>query len=128
MSVCPSVCPSVHFLRYRLNVFLSPLPEVRCLNFFRDFEFLGKSIKMKWSHIWKKFLIKGLNPHTKIVFWFWQSLPYWAGFFWYLCFSLRSTAFLNPFPKVHIPNWLDFWNPWGKIMKIKGLRFETFFS
>ena len=28
--VCVSVCPSVHFLRYRLTVFLPPLPEVGC--------------------------------------------------------------------------------------------------
>ena len=28
--ICPSVCPCVHFLRYRLMVFLPPLPEVGC--------------------------------------------------------------------------------------------------
>ena len=28
--MCLSVYPFVHFFRYRLNVFLSPLPEVRC--------------------------------------------------------------------------------------------------
>ena len=30
MCVCVSVCPSVHFLRYRLTVFLPPLPKVGC--------------------------------------------------------------------------------------------------
>ena len=30
MSVCPSVRPCVHFLRYRLTVFLPPLFEVGC--------------------------------------------------------------------------------------------------
>ena len=30
VSVCVSVCLFVHFLRYRLNVFLPPLPEVGC--------------------------------------------------------------------------------------------------
>ena len=31
LSVCPSVCVCVcSLLRYRLNVFLPPLPEVRC--------------------------------------------------------------------------------------------------
>ena len=29
-SVCVCVCVSVHFLRYRLTVFLPPLPEVGC--------------------------------------------------------------------------------------------------
>ena len=33
MCVCVCVCLFVHFLRYRLNVFLSPLPEVGCPNF-----------------------------------------------------------------------------------------------
>ena len=33
MSVCLSVCVSVHFLSYRLNVFLPPLPEVGCPQF-----------------------------------------------------------------------------------------------
>ena len=32
-SKCPCVCLSVHFLRYRLNVFLPPLPEVGCPKF-----------------------------------------------------------------------------------------------
>ena len=52
--VCLSVCVSVHFLRYRLNVFLPPLPEV-CWksNIFRDSESLGKSNGKKWSQIWK---------------------------------------------------------------------------
>ena len=27
---CPNVCVCVHFVRYRLNVFLPPLPEVGC--------------------------------------------------------------------------------------------------
>ena len=41
MSVCLSVCLSVcSLLRYRLNVFLPPLP-----NIFRDQESLGKSNK-----------------------------------------------------------------------------------
>ena len=30
---CVSVCLSVHILRYRLTVFLPPLPEVGCPNF-----------------------------------------------------------------------------------------------
>ena len=30
VSVCMSVCMCVHFVRYRLTVFLPPLPEVGC--------------------------------------------------------------------------------------------------
>ena len=29
-------------------------------------------------------------------------------------------------PKVQCPNFLDFWNPWWKVMERSGLRFETF--
>ena len=59
-SKCPSVCPSIRLcvrpfvcslLRYRLTVFLPPLPEVGCPIFFRDSECLGKSNGKKWSQI-----------------------------------------------------------------------------
>ena len=39
--------------------------------------------------------------------------------------SLSLTVFLPPLPNVQCPNFLDFWNPWGKIIIINGLRFET---
>ena len=45
-SKCSSVCS---LLRYHLNVFLPPLPEVGCPIFL---ESLGKSSGKKWSHIW----------------------------------------------------------------------------
>ena len=48
-SKCPSVCLSVcSLLRYRLNVFLPPLPEVGCPKFLEIQNQWGK----KWSHIW----------------------------------------------------------------------------
>ena len=34
--------------------------------------------------------------------------------------------FLPPLPKVQYPNFLDFRNPWGKVMKRRGLRLKTF--
>ena len=43
-------------------------------------------------------------------------------------FSLRLTVFLPPLPKVQCPNFLDFRNPWGKVMERSGLRFENFCS
>ena len=51
-SKCPSVCLSVcSLLRYRLKVFLPPIPEVRCPIIFRDSKSLGKSNGKKWSQI-----------------------------------------------------------------------------
>ena len=43
-------------------------------------------------------------------------------------FSLRLTVFLPPLPEVQCPNFLDFRNPWGKVMERSGLRFENFCS
>ena len=45
MSICVCVCLCVHFLRYRLSVFLPPLPEVRCPIFLEIRNPLGKVIK-----------------------------------------------------------------------------------
>ena len=46
--------------------------------------------------------------------------------FWYRCFSLRLTVFLPPLLEVKCPNYLNFRNPLGKVMKRNCLRFETF--
>ena len=43
-------------------------------------------------------------------------------------FSLRLTVFLPQLPEVQCPNFLDFWNLWGKVMERSGLRFENFCS
>ena len=43
-------------------------------------------------------------------------------------FLLCLTAFLPPLLKVQCPNFLDIWNPWGKVMERSGLRFENFCS
>ena len=45
--VCPSICPSVCSLsRYRLNVFLPPLPEVGCPIFFEILNPWGKVMEI----------------------------------------------------------------------------------
>ena len=49
-------------------------------------------------------------------------LSYLGGFFWYRCISLRLTVFLPQIPKVPCPNFLDFRNPWGKVMGRSDLR------
>ena len=72
MVVCLSVCFSVSsLLRYRLNVFLPPLPKVGCPKFGDIRNPWGKSNEKKWSLILKLLLIKGVKlPHkvgTNIV-------------------------------------------------------------
>ena len=47
---------------------------------------------------------------------------------WYLCFSLCLTVFLPQLPEVQWPNFLDFQNPWGKVMERSGLRIDNFCS
>ena len=42
--------------------------------------------------------------------------------------QIFSIVFLPPLPDVQCPNFLDFWNPLGKIMERSGLRFDNFCS
>ena len=52
-----------------------------------------------------------------------------ANFFFMDCFficSVRVNAFLPLFPEVQCPNFLNFRNPLGKVMKRFCLRFENF--
>ena len=98
-------------LRYHLNVFVLPLIEVRCP--IRDSESLGKSNGNKWSQNWTFVLKNGLK------------LQRWN--FSLIC-SLHLNVFLPPLPKVQCPNFFNFPNPWGKLMKISGLIFEYFCS
>ena len=71
-SKCPSVCVSVcSLLRYRLNVFLPPLPEVGCPIFLEIQNSWGKVVKrsgLRFEH-WKWFKIAKL-------FFCWLILPY----------------------------------------------------
>ena len=45
--------------------------------------------------------------------------------FFFIC-SLCLNVFIRPVSKVQCSNFLDFWNPWGKVMRRNGLRFENF--
>ena len=79
--VCVSVCLSVcSLLRYRLTVFLAPLPKVGCQIFFRDSESLGKSNWKKWSIIWTFLFGSGLkSPRKKKGFFCWFCLTKHGG-------------------------------------------------
>ena len=96
----------------------APTSLSRMSNIFRDSESLGKIICKKWSQIWKILRKKWskIAAAKKIQF-----------FFLLLC-SLHFNVFLLPLPKVQCPNFLNFQNPWGKVMGRSGLRFENFFS
>ena len=76
LSVCPSVCVSVcSLLRYRLNVFLPPLPEVGCPIFLEIRNPWGKVMERSgliFEHFWLK-IVK--NFRTKKSF-FLLILPY----------------------------------------------------
>ena len=141
-SKCPSMCPSV-CLSFCLSVCLSvylftfevpfkclfaPIFQSWISKVFRDSVFLGKSNGKKWSQIWKLLLIKGVKLPRQKKFVLGRTLPYWAGFFCHWCFSLCLTVFWSPLPKVQCQNFLDFLNPWGKVMERSCLRFENFCS
>ena len=112
MSVCVFVCPS-HFLT-PFNGLFAPTSRSPMSKLFRFSESLGKSNGKKWSQIWKLFSHKGCKiAAAKTVFY---------GFF-FIC-SLRLNVFLPPLPEVQCPKFLDFQNPWRKVMQRSGLRFE----
>ena len=75
LSVCPSVCPSVRLseyslLRYRLNVFLPPLPKVGCPVFLEISNPWGKVMErsgLRLEHFCLKVI---LNRQTKKIVFF----------------------------------------------------------
>ena len=127
LSICLCVCLCVwvySLLRYHLNVFLPPLAKVGCPKVFEIWNHLGNKLEEVVSYL-KYFTNKECKiaaQKEKNVF-FWRILPYRVGFFWYWCFSFRLTVFLPPLPKVQFSNFLDFWNPLGKVKERSGLKF-----
>ena len=55
---------------------------------------------------------------------FWGTFTLLSRIFWYWCFSLLLTLFLPPLPEVQCANFLEFWNPWGKVIERSGLRLK----
>ena len=52
------------------------------------------------------------------------SNKFFAYFFIHLFAPFKRL--LPPLPKVQYPNFLDFQNPWGKVIEKNALRFENF--
>ena len=80
-SVCPSVCPCVclsvcSLLRYRLTVFLPPLPKVGCQIFLEIRNPWRKSNGKKWSNIWTFLLGRGLKLPRIYFLFFLLIFPY----------------------------------------------------
>ena len=93
------------------NGLLPPLPEVQWFS-----ESLEESDGKKWSQIWK---LKG----CKIA-----AVENYFTFFFHLFTQFKRLFVPTSLPKVQRPNFLDFWNSWGKVMERNGLRFENFCS
>ena len=76
-SVYPSICPSVcSLLRYRLNVFFPPLPEVGCPIFLEIPSLWGKEIERSGLRLEHFLFGSGLKLWRKKSFVFWLILPY----------------------------------------------------
>ena len=127
--VCMSAC-SLFELPFK--PLFAPTSQSRMPKIFIDFKSLGKSNGKKWSQIWILLLIKGVKLMRKKKLVFGQILPYWAGYFWYWCFSLRLTVLKTPLPKVFkLFRFLESWGKsngkkWSQILKkkllIKGVK------
>ena len=100
------------------NLF-APTSGNRMSKIFRDLESLGKlmeRIGLRCEHFLSQKRFK-IEVAKKVFFY---------GFF-PLC-SLHLNVLLPPLPEIQCPNFLDFLNPWGKLMKRSGLRVEYFCS
>ena len=99
---------------YRL---FAPTSQSWVSKIFRDSKSLGKSIGKKWSQISTFLLKNGLkSPRRKKI----------LRIFFLICSLLRYhlNIFLPPLLKVECLNFLEIQNPWGKVLKRSGLRFE----
>ena len=108
------VCPS-YFLTL-FNSLFAPTFQSPTSKLFRFSESLGKSNDKKWSQIWKLLLIKGVTLLRQKSF-----------FLLLYLFTPFKHLFFPPLLEVQYPNFLGFQNPWGKIMKRSGCRFQNFF-
>ena len=94
--------------------FCPPLPEIGCPKF--------KKIRNPWRKLMERCGLRCENFCSKMVLNCRSELCSLLIFF---C-SLHLNVFFNPLPKAQCPNYLDFPNPWGKLMERSGIRFEHF--
>ena len=110
--MCLSVCHTVFTPFQRLP---PPLPEVQCPNFLDIQNPLGEIMErsgLRFEHFCSKIVLKRCRKN------------FFNTFFFFIC-SLSLNIFMSPFPKVQCPNFLYFWNPWGKAIERSGLRFKN---
>ena len=107
----------IFFISMFLTPFNSLFAPTSCSlisKLFRFLEFLGKINGKKWSQIWKLLLIKGAK----------SPRPFFNVFYFYL-FTLLKRLFA-PTSQSPMTKLFRFWNPWRKVIKRNGLRFEIF--
>ena len=124
LCVCVSVCVSGCLFTFEIPLKRLSVPNSRSQmsKIFRDSEFLGKSYGKKWSQTWNFLLIIGVKLLHKTKVCFLANFSVVTRIFCIGVFFFRLTVFLPS------PNFLDFWNPWGKVIERSGLRFENFGS
>ena len=93
------------YFSLRLTVLWPPLPEVQCPNFLDFLNSWGEKMKRSGLRFENFSSERVYNRRGKKSF---------IRIFFYL-FTLFKYLFA-PLPKVHCPNFLDFQNPWGKVM------------
>ena len=113
--VCPSVCS---LLRYRLTVFLPPLPEVGCPIFLE--------IRNRWRKVMERIGLRYEHFCLKIFLNRRAKKSFFLHFFGLLRFLVFLKVFLPPLPEVRCPIFLEIRNPWGKVMERSGLRYEHY--
>ena len=72
-------------------------------------ESLGKSIKKKWSQIWKRLLLKGVKSLSQKSFFFCQILPYYQDF-------LVLVALSASVKRCFVSHMVDFFYQFNKIL------------
>ena len=110
LSVRVSVCS---LLRYRLNVFLPPLPEVGCPKILE--------IRNPWGNIVERSGLRFEHFYSKNVLNHWaEEKNLWIFFFIFSLLRYRLNVFSPPLLKVGCPKVLEIWNSWRKLMERSG--------
>ena len=118
-----SICPSVRLFTFEVPFrrLFAPTSWSWMSKSFRDSESLGKN---KWRNGLRFEIFRGVKslPKKKV---FGQICLTDQDFFVLVVLTLFNGLF-PPLPEVQCPNFLDFWNPWGKVMERSGHGFQNF--